>query len=268
MWNSFSTDARTGITAEVISYPPPAGRIGPARKPPGSARGFACSRDDRASARSRFWPRGRRRRSGQPRAYGRDFRAVRTLIWSLTTEDGSSPSVSSQLGGERRGARSKRSRAPARRGDRGRQRDNYRTGRSGSHHPRQHVPRALRRVHGFIGRRRLAGGVVHHLGRAPLSRAGNCPEPRQPVPFLHRLGGWRSRLTLGGRGGRGRRARLRLRPNARTACWSTGQLAIRPEAYRRRLPFGSGNCAAMPFTSCGPRLPARSPAAAPRRIRR
>ena len=33
-------------------------------------------------------------------------------------------------------------------------------------------------------------------------------------------------------------------------------------------PLGSGNCAAMPFTACGPRCRLASPAAAPRRIRR
>lgn len=33
----------------------------------------------------------------------------------------------------------------------------------------------------------VAGGVVHQLGRAPLSRAGNCPGPRQSAPFIHRL---------------------------------------------------------------------------------
>ena len=84
------------------------------------------------------------------------------------------------LAGNRRGARSKRSRAPARRGDRGRQRDNYRTGRSRSHYLGNMFLELYAERAGSSADA-VAGGVVHHLGRAPLSRAGNCPEPRQPA---------------------------------------------------------------------------------------
>ena len=194
------------------------------------------------------------------------FSGSACFVWSLTTEAGSSPSVSSQLGGNRRGARSKRSRAPARRGDRGRQRDNYRTGRSRSHHPRQHVPRALRRARGFIGRLRLAGGVVHQPGRAPLSRAGNCPGPRQSAPFIHRLAQPHGRLLDARYVSRPARHGLLaepVRPAGLPASWQSGRRHAAGGS-----PFGSGNCAAMPFTSCGPRCRLASPAAAPRRIRR